>query len=83
LNWLNSNVFCSLTNVVVKSKRETTLPSVAFVSLFGFTITKGPVGMPMADAYGKITGFVKEPCFQNKIWPFGIAIPAVIHPWSV
>jgi hypothetical protein len=29
--------------------------------LFGLTTPKGPVGMPMADALGKITKFVKEP----------------------
>jgi hypothetical protein len=44
-------------------KREIKATKGSVIFLFGLTITKGPVGMPMANAYGKITGFVKEPNF--------------------
>jgi hypothetical protein len=68
---LHCHIYRSLTNVVVKSKRETKACAIEgrVVSLFGLTITKGPVEMPMANAYGKITGFVKEPYLQG-LFPF-------------
>jgi hypothetical protein len=54
---------------VVKLKREIKAPEGSVIFLFGLTITKGPVGMPMANAYGKITGFVKEPNLLGPPYP--------------
>jgi hypothetical protein len=56
-------IFRSLTNFVVKSKRKARATRGSVDFLFGLTTPEGPVGMPMADALGKITKFVKESYF--------------------